>query len=79
MIALILGILFILVGVYLCVPVDVSPLFLAGWGEQVLNFLMGGVPFLLWFIGLIAFFVGIADIKDKIEAKREEKEAEESE
>jgi hypothetical protein len=25
-------------------------------------------------IGLISFFIGIADIKDKIEAKKEEKE-----
>ena len=34
----------------------------------------GGIPILAVFIGLISFFVGIADIKDKIEAKREEEE-----
>jgi hypothetical protein len=32
------------------------------------------VPILAVFIGLIAFFVGVADIKDKIEAKKEEAE-----
>jgi hypothetical protein len=33
-----------------------------------------GGPILAVFIGLIAFFVGVADIKDKIEAKKEEEE-----
>jgi len=40
----------------------------------VVQFLKGGVPILAVFIGLIAFFVGVADIKDKMEAKKEEEE-----
>jgi hypothetical protein len=42
----------------------------------VVDFLQGGVPILAVFIGLIAVFIGIADIKDRIEAKREEAEEE---
>jgi phosphotransferase system glucose/maltose/N-acetylglucosamine-specific IIC component len=40
----------------------------------VIEFLKGGVPIIAVFIGLIAFFVGVADIKDKQEAKKEEAE-----
>ncbi len=40
----------------------------------VIEFLKGGAPILAVFIGLIAFFVGVADIKDKMEAKKEEAE-----
>jgi hypothetical protein len=70
MIALIIGIVLVLFAVYSVLPV--------GWGLQwwpeVVQFLKGGIPILAVFIGLIAFFVGIADIKDKIEAKKEEEE-----
>ena len=45
------------------------------WGEYILNFLKGGGPILAGLIGLVAFFIGIADTKDKIEEKNEEKEA----
>ena len=72
MIALIIGLLLMLFGVYAILPVD-SAYFL-NWTNEVLTFLRGGAPILALFIGLISFFIGIADIKDKIEAKKEEKE-----
>ncbi|HPM73277.1 MAG TPA: hypothetical protein PLE25_09930, partial [Spirochaetales bacterium] len=44
------------------------------WWQDVLAFLRGSVPVLAAFIGLIAVFIGVADIKDRIEAKKEEAE-----
>jgi hypothetical protein len=37
------------------------------------------VPLIAVFIGLISFFVGVADIKDKIESRKEEEQEEEEE
>ena len=71
MIALILGLLFIAFAVWAVLPMD-FPLGLQ-WGSYVLDFLKGGAPIFGLLIGVIAFFIGIADIKDKIEAKKEEK------
>jgi len=45
-----------------------------GWGNDVLVFLRGGLPVIAVLIGLIAIFIGIADMKDRAEAKREEAE-----
>jgi len=45
-----------------------------GWGQDVLLFIRGAAPVMAGFIGLIAVFIGIADIKDRIEAKKEEAE-----
>ena len=70
MIALTIGIVLILFAVYAVLPVSWS----LQWWPEVIQFLKGGVPILAVFIGLIAFFVGIADIKDKVEAKKEEAE-----
>ena len=71
MVALIVGIVFVLFAVYSVLP-------LPGWGlnwwNDVLLFLRGGVPIIAILIGVIAVFIGIADIKDRIEAKREEAE-----
>ena len=75
MIALLVGVILILFGVYAVLPIA-SPGFL-NWAQDVLAFLRGGVPIVALLIGLIAFFIGIADIKDKIEAKKEEKEEKE--
>jgi ABC-type amino acid transport system permease subunit len=74
MIALIIGILLILFSVYSVLPVEWA----LNWWPQVIAFLKGGAPILALLIGVIAFFIGIADIKDKIEAKKEQsKEGEE--
>jgi hypothetical protein len=58
----------ILFAVYAVLPVDWS----LRWWQDVVQFLKGGAPILALFVGLISFFVGVADIKDKIEAKKEE-------
>jgi uncharacterized membrane protein len=68
MVALIVGVLFIAFAVFACIP---GPL---GWWTDVIVFLKGMLPVLAAFVGIIAVFIGIADIKDRIEAKREEAE-----
>lgn len=70
MVALFIGLILILFAVYSVLPVTWS----LQWWPAVLEFLKGGVPIMALFIGLIAFFIGIADIKDKIESKKEEEE-----
>ncbi len=72
MVALVVGILLVLFGVYAVLPLD-SPGFL-NWSGEVVQFLKGAAPIMAFLIGLVSFFIGIADIKDKIEAKKEEKE-----
>jgi uncharacterized membrane protein len=73
MIALIIGLIFIAVAVWTVLPANI--LYGQDWWQYVLVFLKGGAPILALLIGIIAFFIGIADIKDKIEAKKEEKSA----
>lgn len=75
MIALFIGVLLILFAVYAVLPFPWS----LGWWPDVVQFLKGGVPLIAVFIGLISFFVGVADIKDKIESRKEEQEEEEEE
>ena len=72
MVALLVGVLLVLFGVYAVLPVN-SPGFL-NWSAEVVQFLKGAAPIMAFLIGLVSFFIGIADIKDKIEAKKEEKE-----
>ena len=71
--ALFVGIICILFAVYSVLPGIPYGL---EWGPEVIEFLKGGVPLFILFIGIIAVFIGIADIKDKIEAKKEEAEEE---
>jgi len=49
-----------------------------GWGNDVLAFLRGGVPVVAVLIGIIAVFIGIADMKDRAEAKKENSKPQES-
>ena len=70
MVSLIFGIIFIAFTVVSVLPA--APL---AWGDNVVEFLKGFLPVLSAFIGLVAILIGIADIKDKKEAKREEIEA----
>lgn len=70
MVALIVGLVFVAFAVYSVLPFSWA----LNWWQPVLEVLKGGVPLLAVFIGLIAVFIGIADIKDKIEAKKEEDE-----
>lgn len=71
MVALIVGIVFILFAVYSVLPI---PGWGLSWWQDVLQFLRGGLPIIAVLVGIIAVFIGIADIKDRIEAKREEAE-----
>lgn len=75
MVALLVGFLLIVFGVYAVLPID-SPGFI-NWSAQVVEFLKGGAPIVAMLIGLVAFFIGIADIKDKMEARREAREEQE--
>ena len=68
MVALLVGIVFIAFAVFACLP---GPL---AWWQDVLAFLRGSLPVMAAFIGLIAVFIGVADIKDRMEAKKEEEE-----
>jgi len=68
MTALIIGLLLIAFTVFSVLAMGLN------WGKEVLLVLKGGIPILAVFIGLIAVFIGIADIKDKIESKKEEQE-----
>ena len=66
MIALIIGVLFIGFSVFACLPQGF------GWYPEMLLVLKGGIPILVALIGLISIFVGIADIRDRQEEKKEE-------
>ncbi len=70
MVALIVGILMIAFCVFSCLPMGL------GWGCDIIAFLKGCAPVLAAFIGLVAIFIGMADIKDKREAKKEEQASE---
>ncbi|MFP3090627.1 hypothetical protein LQZ21_09910 [Treponema sp. TIM-1] len=64
--ALVFGILILAAAVLAILPVGLD------WREDVLSFLRGALPVLAIFIGLVSIFIGIADIKDRAEAKKEE-------
>lgn len=68
MVALIVGIVFFAFAVIAVLP------FGLGWGSAVLEFLRGALPVMAALIGLLAVFIGIADLKDRAEAKAEEEE-----
>ena len=71
MIALIIGAAMILFTVFAALPAEAIGIGL-GWGKDILLFLRGGLPIFTAFVGLISVFIGIADIKDKQDAKKEE-------
>ena len=63
--ALILGFVVIIVAVLAVLPAGL------GWAEDVLTFLRGSLPVVAVLIGLILVFVGIADLKDRVETKKD--------
>ena len=67
--AIVIGLIFLALSVWAVLPASLYGL---NWGGDVLAVLRGGVPLLGLFVGLIAVFIGIADLKDKAEAKKEE-------
>ena len=58
--ALLIGLIVIAAAIIACIPGGL------GWWEQVLSFLRGFLPVLAFLIGLIAIFIGIVDIKDRL-------------
>jgi len=69
--AVIIGLVILAAAVFAILPVDKYGL---GWGDDILIFLRGGLPVIAILIGLVAVFIGIAEMKDRAEAKKEEKE-----
>jgi hypothetical protein len=74
--AVIIGIMILAAAVFAVLPVEKIGFGLS-WGNDVLAFLRGGVPVIAILIALVAVFIGIADIKDRAEAKKEEDEKKE--
>jgi len=68
--SLIIGLLNMAVAVFMIVQPETAG-FGLGWKTNVLDFLKGGVPVFAIVVGIITVFIGIADIKDRAEAKRE--------
>jgi hypothetical protein len=68
--SLIIGLLIIAAAVFAILPADSLGL---GWGTNVVDFLKGGLPVIAIVIGIIAIFIGIADMKDRAEARAEAK------
>lgn len=66
MVAMIVGILLLGFTVFASLPGGLN------WWADIINFLKGAAPVISAFVGFIAVFIGIADIKDKNEAKKEE-------
>ena len=75
--ATIIGIIIIAAAVFAILPPECIG-FGLDWGTHVLVFLKGALPVIAILIGLIAVFIGIADMKDRAEAKKEEAEKENS-
>jgi hypothetical protein len=69
--SLIIGIVILAAAVFTILPPE-SAGFGLGWASDVSSFLRGGAPVIAILIGLIAIFIGIADMKDRAEAKKEE-------
>ena len=48
-----------------------------GWYKEMLLVLKGGLPIFTALIGLVSIFVGVADIKDRQDEKKEEEKMKE--
>ena len=70
--AIIFGILIIAAAAFTILPSDIAG-FGLGWRDDVLTFLRGGLPVIAILVGIIAVFIGVADVKDRAEARKEEK------
>jgi len=75
--ALVIGLIIIAAAVYAILPKGIADIEYSGlaWGVHVLNFLKGGAPVIAILLGLIAMFIGVADMKDRSEAKKENDES----
>ena len=66
MVSIIVGIILIAFTVAAALPCFLD------WGYDIIMFLKGCAPVLSALIGILAIFIGVADIKDKKEAAKEE-------
>ena len=73
--ALIIGLIILAAAAFAILPPEVIG-FGLGWNDEVLTFLKGGVPVIAILIGIVAIFIGIADMKDRAEARKEEEKTE---
>jgi type IV secretory pathway VirB2 component (pilin) len=73
--SLIIGIVVLAAAVFVALPPETAG-FGLGWWKDVLAFLRGGLPVFAALVGIIAVFIGIADMKDRAEAKKEQAEKE---
>jgi len=71
--SLIIGIVILAASVFAALSPGLTG-FGLGWWKDILAFLRGGLPVVAVLIGLIAVFIGIADMKDRAEAKKEEQQ-----
>jgi hypothetical protein len=74
--ALLIGIIILAAAVFAVLPPETAGFGLGWWGDT-LAFLRGGLPVVAVLIALIAVFIGIADMKDRAEAKKEEAQEQE--
>ncbi|MDR1618167.1 MAG: hypothetical protein LBS06_03860 [Treponema sp.] len=72
--ALVLGIIILAAAVFMVLPSTLAG-FGLGWWDDMLAFLRGALPVIAALIALLAIFIGVADIKDRAEAKKEESAA----
>ncbi len=71
--AFIIGVLMVGAGAYLVLPYEWA----LGWTDEMLETLKGITPIVLAVGGLLAMLLGVADIRDRAEARREaERQAE---
>ena len=75
--SLIIGVVILAAAVFMVLPPETAGLGL-GWAADVLVFLRGATPVAALIIGIISIFIGIADIKDRAEAKAEAKKEKDS-
>ena len=71
MVALIVGLILIGFTIFAGLPQGL------GWYNEMLLVLKGGVPIFTALIGLISIFVGVADIRDRQDEKKEEQKMKE--
>jgi hypothetical protein len=75
--SLIIGLIILAAAVFAALSPEFAG-FGLGWWKDVLTFMRGGLPVIAVLIGIIAVFIGIADMKDRAEAKKEKSAEEEN-
>ena len=70
--SLVIGIVILAAAVFAMLP------FGLGWGADVVVFLRGALPVVAALVAFVAVFIGIADMKDRAEARREMRKPDEA-